>query len=159
MSNAAGATVGFSQEEIDTSQSTRAARLKWVIVVNDAIPAGRAVNAAICAAAATVAGVQGLLGPSGADASGSQHPGLPWAGCSILAADAATLRSIRAKGEAHEGTFVADMPIAAQETRVYDDYLAALESSDPELIDYLAVSLVGPKNRIDKIVGRLPLMP
>ncbi|WP_199485384.1 DUF2000 family protein [Actinomadura craniellae] len=26
-------------------------------------------------------------------------------------------------------------------------------------IDYYAVSIVGPRNRIDKIVGRLPLLP
>lgn len=105
MSDVASAVIGFAPEEIDTSMSTRAARLKWVIVVNDSIPAGRAVNAAICAAGATVAGVEGLLGPGAADSSGSWHPGLPWAGCSILVADNATLRAIRAKGEDHEGTF------------------------------------------------------
>ena len=87
------------------------------------------------------------------------HPGLPWAGCSVVVADAETLRSIRAKGEAHEGTFVADMPRAAQETRVYDEYLTSMSSSAPADMEYLAVSLVGPKNRIDKIVGRLPLLP
>jgi hypothetical protein len=158
MSNVTSAVIGFDTEEIDTSMSTRAARLKWVIVVNDSIPPGRAVNAAICAAGATVAGVPGLLGPGGIDGSGSWHPGLPWVGCSILVADSAVLRSIRTKGAAHVGTFVADMPNAAQETRVYDDYITALGAGDPAGIEYLAVSLVGPKNRIDKIVGRLPLM-
>ncbi len=151
--------VGFEPDEIDTSAPTRSARLKWVVIVNDAIPAGRAVNAAVCVAGATVAGVGGLLGPATVDGSGSPHPGLPWAGCTILVADAETLRAIRAQGVAHDGTFVADMPLAAQETRVYDEYLGAMESSDPTEIDYLAVSLVGPKNRIDRIVGRLPLMP
>jgi len=151
--------VGFEPDEIDTSAPTRSARLKWVVVVNDSIPAGRAVNAAVCVAGATVAGVGGLLGPPAVDSSGSSHPGLPWAGCTILVADAEALRAIRAQGLAHDGTFVADMPLAAQETRVYDEYLGAMGSSDPAGIDYLAVSLVGPKNRIDRIVGRLPLMP
>ena len=77
----------------------------------------------------------------------------------MLLADAATLRTIRAKGEAHDGTFVADMPAAAQATRVYDEYLSQLGASAPDDLEYLAVSLVGPKNRVDKIVGRLPLMP
>jgi hypothetical protein len=152
-------SVGFDPDEIDTSVSTRSARLKWVVVVNGSIPAGRAVNAAICVAGATVSGVAGLLGPDAVDAAGDTHPGLPWAGCSVLTTDGATLREIRAKGLAHDATFVADMPEAAQSTRVYDDYLGAMTSSDPENIEYLAVSLVGPKNRIDKIVGRLALMP
>src|SRR3712207_2552299 len=119
-------SIGFSAEEINTADPTRSARLKWVVVVNDSVPAGRAVNAAVCVAGATVQEVSGLLGPTAVDGAGSTHPGLPWAGCSVLVADAETLRSIRAKGEAHEGTFVADMPLAAQQTRVYDDYLAAL---------------------------------
>lgn len=159
MNETPAGAVGFDQREIDPGAPTRSARLKWVIVVNDSIPAGRAVNAAICAAGATVAGVNGLLGPDAEDAAGLRHPGLPWAGCSILTADATTLRTIRAKGAAHDGTFVADMPVAAQRTRVYDEYLGAMSTADPDDIEYLAVSLVGPRNRIDKIVGRLPLMP
>ncbi|KQQ03352.1 MULTISPECIES: DUF2000 domain-containing protein [unclassified Rathayibacter] len=157
MSDHIDPAVGFAPDEIDTSVPTRAARLKWVVVVDEALPPGRAVNAAICVSAATAAGVTGLLGPSTHDATGSAHPGLPWAGCTVLAADAATLRVIRAKAEAHEGTFVADMPAAAQATRVYDDYAASVASAGE--LDYLAVSLVGPKNRIDKIGGRLPLLP
>ena len=153
------AAVGFAPEEIDTAAPTRAARLKWVVVVNADLPAGRAVNAAVCVAGATVAGVAGLLGPDAVDGAGATHPGLPWAGCTVLLADAATLRTIRAKGEAHDGTFVADMPAAAQATRVYDEYLSQLGASAPDDLEYLAVSLVGPKNRVDKIVGRLPLMP
>lgn len=150
--------VGFSPDEIDTSAPTRSARVKWVVVVDESLPAGRAVNAAICVSAATAAEVPGLLGPAPQDASGSLHPGLPWAGCTVLAADAATLRVIRAKAEAHEGTFVADMPAAAPATRVYDEYLHAVAATAPDELEYLAVSVVDPRNRVDKLVGRLPLL-
>ncbi|TMR09875.1 DUF2000 domain-containing protein [Nonomuraea turkmeniaca] len=153
------AVVGFAPEEMDPTQPTRAARLKWVIVVNDGLPAGRAVNAAVCVAAATSSAVTGLLGDAAIDADGSAHPGLPWAGCSVLAADTATLRAIRGKAAAAVGCFVADMPSAAQHTRVYADYLAAMKEAVAEGLEYYAVSIVGPRNRVDKIVGRLPLMP
>lgn len=151
--------VGFAPEEIDPTTPTRAARLKWVVVINDGLPPGRAVNAAVCVAAATSDAVTGLLGDGAVDADGQAHPGLPWAGCSVLVADAATLRAIRAKAAASDGCFVADMPAAAQQTRVYADYLATMKESTAEDIDYYAVSVVGPRNRVDKIVGRLPLMP
>ncbi|MFD3456154.1 DUF2000 domain-containing protein [Streptomyces sp. NPDC058691] len=150
--------VGFSPEEIDPTAPTRAARLKWVVVVDSGLPPGRAVNAAVCAGAATAVAVTGLLGEDAADAEGGTHPGLPWAGCTVLAADAATLRAIRAKAHASAGTFVADMPEAAQHTRVYADYLAALGKTAAEDVGYHAVSIVGPRNRVDRIVGRLPLM-
>ena len=151
--------IGFAPDEIDTAASTRSARLKWVIVVDASLPAGRAVNAAVCAAAATSAGVTGLLGPDARDADGSVHVGLPWAGCSILVADAPALALLRSKAEAHPEVFVADVPVAAQETRVYDEFLSSVVGSAMDAVEYLAVSLVGPRNRVDRIVGRLPLMP
>jgi hypothetical protein len=154
-----GNTIGFAPEEIDPSAPTRATRLKWVVVVNEALPAGRAVNAAICAAAATSAHVQGLLGADAVTADGDEHPGLPWAGCSVLVADSDTLRSIRAKAAAHDETFVADMPAAAQNTRVYDEYLQQVAETPSTELEYYAVSIVGPRNRVDRLVGRLPLLP
>ena len=151
-------TFGFDPDEIQTSAPTRSARLKWVIVVDSALPTGRLVNAAVCVAAATTSAVAGLLGPGGADGAGSAHAGLPWAGCTILAGDAETLRRVRAQGEAHPEVYVADMPLAAQETRVYDDYLAQLAGSSPDQITYAAVGLVGPRKRVDRIVGGLKLL-
>ncbi|WP_113704348.1 DUF2000 domain-containing protein [Nonomuraea lactucae] len=152
-------SIGFAPEEIDPTAPTRAARLKWVIVVNGELPSGRAVNAAVCAAAATAASVTGLLGEEAVDSEGDSHPGLPWAGCSVLAADPVTLRTIRGKAAASAGTFVADMPAAAQHTRVYAEYLETVSKTAADDIEYYAVSIVGPRNRVDKIVGRLPLLP
>ena len=150
------ARVGFAPDEIRTGEPTRAARLKWVVVVDAALPPGRAANAAICVSAATSAGVDGLLGPAARDAVGSEHPGLPWAGCSVLSASADQLAQIRAKAAASLGVFVADMPAAAQHTRVYDEYLAEVATTGTPT--YYAVSIVGPRNRVDKIVGKLPLL-
>ena len=50
------------------------------------------------------------------DADGTAHPGLPWLGCTVLSADADTLRAIRGKAAARPDFFVADMPAAAQQT-------------------------------------------
>ncbi|MFD7922948.1 DUF2000 domain-containing protein [Streptomyces sp. NPDC059740] len=153
------ATVGFAPEEVDYTLSTRQARLKWVVVVNADLPPGRAANAAVCAAAPTVTAVPGLLGAEAADAEGTVHPGLPWAGCSVLVADSATLRTLHAKATARADVFVADVPAAAQSTRVYSDFLAAVGKTQTGDIEYCAVSIVGPRNPVDKMVGKLPLMP
>jgi hypothetical protein len=50
------------------------------------------------------------------------------------------------------------MPAVAQRTLVYTDYLAAMSATTAEDMDYCAVSIVGPRNRVGKIVGKLPLM-
>ncbi|MEU0186523.1 DUF2000 domain-containing protein [Streptomyces sp. NPDC006207] len=153
-----GMAVGFAPEEVDLDLSTRDARLKWVVVVDEALPAGRASNAAVCVAAPTAARVPGLLGVDVTDAEGNVHPALPWVGCTVLTADAAALRAIRAKAGASADVFVADMPAAAQRTLVYTDYRDAVGRTSAEAMEYCAVSIVGPRNRVNKIVGRLPLM-
>ena len=53
----------------------------------------------------------------------------------------------------------ADMPAAAQATRVYDDYLRQLAKIDPGDLAVLAVSLIGPRNQVTKLVRHLELLP
>ena len=50
------------------------------------------------------------------------------------------------------------MDAAAQQTRVYDEYRATVATSAGDALAYYAVSVVGPRNRVDRIVGRLPLL-
>jgi hypothetical protein len=149
---------GYTADEMGTGERTGAAKLKWVVIVGKALSPGQAVNAAVCVSAATATAVAGLLGPGGPDAAGQTHPGLPWAGCSILAATAAELTAIRQQALDRQ-LLAADMPAAAQATRVYDDYLRELAKTDPGDLDLLAVSLIGPRNRVAKLVRHLELLP
>ncbi|MEU3186216.1 DUF2000 domain-containing protein [Streptomyces sp. NPDC006923] len=148
----------LTDADVTTHEPTRRARLKWVIVVDENLPAGRVTNAAACMAAAVGKALPELLGPDGKDASGVAHPGLPWAGCSVLAADAATLREIRTKATTKDDVLIVDMPEAAQTSRVYDEYLGELAATANDELGYCAISLVGPRNRIDRLVGRLGLL-
>lgn len=144
--------------EIRTDLPTRKARSKWVIVVDAALGPGLIANATACVAAAVGYATPGLLGRGGPDASGRHHPGLPWAGCSILAGDQSALRAIRNRAVAAEGLLVVDMAEPAQTNRVYDDYLAELSLKKAEDLVYYAVSLVGPRKTVDKLVGQLALL-
>ena len=152
-------TIGFSPEEIDPTLATRSARLKWAILVDADLPPGRATNAAVCVASATAARVGGLLGPDAADADGATHPGLPWIGCTVVAATSEQLATIATKARTSPDVFVADMPAAGQATRVYAEYLSEVGGRAADDLGHLAHSIVGPRNRIDRLVGRLPLLP
>jgi hypothetical protein len=155
-----GPRVGYAPGEIVTSEPTRAARYKWVIVVDRDVPAGRIANAIACVAATTGALVDGLIADGGPDASGRDHPGLPWAGCTILAGTPDEVAAVRARAGAAPGEqlLVVDMPAAAQAHRVYDDYLAELAATSPDELAICAFSLVGPRNRVDKITKKLALL-
>ena len=148
---------GFAPDEVLIDQPTRAARLRWVIVVSSEIGTGSAANAVACVAATIGDSVAGIVGPAGTDASGGPHPGLPWAGCTILAADAREIAAVRARACGREGLLVVDMPAAAQTTRVYADYLAELATTAEDDLSPYAVGIVGPRNQVDRVVGKLPL--
>ena len=146
----------FAPDEIRLDRPTREARLKWVVVVDRDLNPGLVANAVGCLAAAVGHAVPTLLGPGGADALGEFHPGLPWTGCSVLAADRAKVAAVRAKAIGKVGVHVVDMPEPAQTSRVYQDYLDTLAKS--EEVGYHAISLVGPRKLIDKLVGGLRLL-
>ena len=38
---------------------------------------------------------------------------------------------------------------------MYDEYLDAVSNAATDAIDYAAISIVGPRNRVDRITGRL----
>jgi len=149
---------GYAPDEMSTGERTGAAKLKWVVVVDESLSRGQALNAAVCVAAATAPAVPGLLGPGGPDAAEVWHPGLPWAGCSILGASAAQLAAIRRRALDRQ-FLAADMAAAAQATRVYDDYLRELAKTLPDDLALLAVSLIGPRNQVAKLVRHLELLP
>jgi len=153
------ASFGFEPHEITLAESTRSARLKWVVIVDEALPAGLQVNAAACIAAATGARVTGMLGPEAADADGEAHPGLPWIGCSVLGATSEALVALRVTAAGFDDLLVVDMPGIAQTTRVYTEFLEVMAATPLSETAPLAVGLVGPRKSVDKLVKRMSLLP
>ena len=152
------AVPGWLPEEALLEQPTRSSRLRWVLVVDADLPAGVAVNAAVCTAAQVGSAVAGLLGPGGPDADGGFHPGLPWAGCTVLSASAEQLGEISRRAAAALGVWACGMPASAQTNRVYAEYLQELAGTPADGLALRALSLIGPRNRIDKLVGKLSLL-
>ncbi|MDA0565066.1 DUF2000 domain-containing protein [Streptomonospora sp. S1-112] len=146
-------------QDVRIDVPTRSAPVKWVMVVNRLLEPGLVANTAGCLAAAVARRAPLLVGPGGPDASGAEHPGLPWTGCTVLGAeDAAEVGRIRERALGKAGLLVVDMPALAQVCRVYAGYLESLAQTAAEDVEYHGVALVGPRNRVDKVVGRLPLL-
>jgi hypothetical protein len=138
--------------------TTRQQRTKWVVVVDRDLPIGLIANAAALLSATVGVRAPDLLGPSAVDGSGVEHASLPYIGCAILGADAATLHAIRAKAATKPTLLVVDVPRVAQQATSYTEYQAAMAATPHEEMAYYAVGLVGPRNQIDKVVGGLKLL-
>ncbi|TVT62282.1 DUF2000 domain-containing protein [Amycolatopsis rhizosphaerae] len=158
MSTAHQDILALLAEDVQGGVTTRSARVKWVIVADQSLGPGLVANATACLGAAVGAALPGLLGGEVVDGSGQSHAGLPWCGCPILGADAEKVRALHDKAVTREGIFVAGMSKHAQASRSYEEYAETLGSTPAEELSYYAISLVGPRNKIDKLVGGLPLL-
>jgi len=76
----------------------------------------------------------------------------------VLTAPADKLAAIRAKAAAADDMHLADMPASAQETRVYAEWIDRMAATTADGLGTLAISIVGPRNRVDRLVGGLRLL-
>lgn len=75
----------------------------------------------------------------------------------MLTATSAALADIRGKATA-DGMVVVDMPRSAQTSRIYDVYLAELAETKPADLAVSAVSIIGPRDELSRLVRNLSVL-
>jgi Protein of unknown function (DUF2000) len=128
---------------------------RCVIVVDEALPPGKASNAAAVVAFTLGQRHSHLVGEPLREQDGTAHPGLIPIGIPVLKATADQLSALRQKSLAH--CDVVDFPVQGQATSDYGAFLAAVGVLTGESLQYLAVGLVGPRKKVGKLVGGLAL--
>jgi len=147
-----GATDLPLEVDIEVPASTRC-----VIVVDAALPAGRAANAAAVIALTLGQRHSDLVGPELVTACGEVHPGLIPIGIAVLAAARDDLGALRRKAVS-AGLDVVDFPVQGQETTDYVEFgrrVAALETAQ---LAYVGVGLYGTRKAVGRLVGRFALL-
>lgn len=128
-----------------------------MIVVDIALPAGRAANAAAVIALTLGRRHPHLAGADLVDASGHAHPGLIPIGIAVLAAPAAELRTLRAKALKSE-IDVVDFPSEGQMTTDYAEFGARVRGIATDDLSYAGVGLYGRRKAVGRVVGRFSLL-
>jgi hypothetical protein len=130
---------------------------RCVIVVDAALPAGLAANAAAVLALTLGARAPGLLGTELLDADGDAHPGLIDRGLPILRAPAEALGAIRSRA-LEADVRVIDFPTFGQQTTDYASVVEHVAATPTAGLEYLGLLLFGPKRAIGKLTGSFPLL-
>lgn len=130
---------------------------RCVIVVDSALPPGRAANAAAVVALTLGKRHAELPGEDLVDASGHRHPGLIPIGIAVLGADAAALRALR-EAALKSGLDIVDFPSQGQETTDYGRFCAQVATVPSDRLTYVAVGVYGPRKAVGRIVGKFPLL-
>lgn len=128
---------------------------RCVIVVDEALAPGKASNAAAVVAFTLGQRHSRLVGAPLREHDGATHPGLIPIGITVLKASADQLNALREKSLPH--CDVVDFPVQGQTTTDYAAFLDAVLTHSGQALRYVAVGLLGPRNRVGKLVGGFSL--
>ncbi|MGC7102846.1 DUF2000 domain-containing protein [Amycolatopsis lurida] len=131
--------------------------MKCAILVSDDLPTGLAVNAASVLAVSLGANVDGLVGKDVKDLDGVLHPGVIYTPLPILRHTAAGIHEVLSAVASDEEVFFATFSSLAQSCRTYDEYIDRMGQVATDDIDLVGIALCGPKKKVNKLVGSLPL--
>jgi hypothetical protein len=128
---------------------------RFVIVVDESLPPGKASNAAAVVAFTFGQRHGRLVGAPLRESDGTIHPGLIPIGITVLKATSEQLSDLRLK--ALPDCDIVDFPVQGQATTDYDAFLDSVSAHAGESLRYVAIGLLGPRNRVGKLVGGLSL--
>jgi hypothetical protein len=131
--------------------------MRCTIVVDLALPSGRAANVAAVIALTLGKRHPHLAGADLVDGSGHAHPGLIPIGITVLAAAAADLPRVCAKA-LKAGLDIVDFPSQGQQTNDYTEFGARVREVLTEELSYVGVGLYGTRKAVGKIVGKFSLL-
>jgi hypothetical protein len=129
---------------------------RCVILVDAALPPGRAANAAAVIALTLGQRHPQLVGPALVDAAGVAHPGLIPIGITILAATPEEMATARDKALGRDLDVVA-FPVEGQQTTDYAAFRAAVSWVETAALQFVGIGLYGPRKAVGRVVGRFGL--
>jgi hypothetical protein len=131
---------------------------KCVILVRAELPAGLSVNAAAVVALTLGQRVPELIGPDVKDADGTVHAGITLIPVPVLTASAERIAEVWSEGNEDPDSVVVGFSDTAQSCRTYDEYITKLGATALGDLVFTSVGLFGPKKRVNKLTGSLPLL-
>lgn len=135
--------------------------MKLVMVINRDLPMGLVANtAAVLGISLSKIYQEDIVGGDIADADGNLHLGITAQTIPILSASREQVKEIRETmfEPAFAEVAAIDFSEAAQRCLNYDQYMRSLSQLSAEELFYLGVCMYGPKKKVNKLTGSLPLL-
>lgn len=133
---------------------------KCVIVLDEALPLG------ILANTATILGITlgklrpDVVGTDVSDQSGCEHIGVITFPVPILKGNAELLKEMREilYHEEFQDVLTIDFSDLAQGCKNYEEYIEKMRQAPVEQLQYFGILLCGPKKKVNKLTGSMPLL-
>ncbi|MCX4027516.1 DUF2000 domain-containing protein [Endozoicomonas sp. SM1973] len=130
---------------------------KSVIVINEALPLGLAMNALSVIGVSLGRTLDGIVGPDIYSKDQFMYPGVINSPLPILKACQSTLNSIHATFANNQDVLLTPFSCLAQSCRTYDEYENKLSSANSDELELSGIGIVGLKKQVNKYTGSLSL--
>lgn len=134
-----------------------ASQHRCTIIIDKDLPAGLAMNAASIIAISFGRTVENLVGPDMKSLDNVNYPGVIYSPLPILLASGEYLRTIQINAESNDDMDVMPFSALAQSCKTYEEYGEKISSVRSDSIELIAIGIIGPKKKVTKMTGNLPL--
>lgn len=133
---------------------------KCVMVIDGALPLGIIANTAAIMGITMGKQMPEVVGADVTDQSGSQHLGIVGFPVPILKGSPEIIKEIREKLYApdYRDLTVVDFSDLAQGCKTYDEFIGKMADVPESTLQYFGLAICGPKKKINKLTGSMPLL-
>lgn len=133
---------------------------KCVIVIDSELPVGFIANTAAILGFTLGKERPDLVGIDVRDKDGNSHLGIISIPVPVLKGDVSKIRELRAKlfTEEFADCTVVDFSGFAEGINVYEDFIREFAKVEEKDLKYFGIGLIGPKKKINKLTGSMPLL-
>jgi len=130
---------------------------RCTLVINDQLSPGLAMNAASVIGISFGRTVENLVGPDLQSADGVNYPGVIYAPLPVLLAADDYVQQLLHIASGDEEIYAMPFSALAQSCRTYEEYGERISPVNSQQIELVAIGLIGPKKKISRLTGNLPL--
>lgn len=133
---------------------------KCVMVIDESLPLGIIANTAAIMGITLGKEMPEVVGANVTDQSGSEHLGIIEFPVPILKGTPEIIREIREKlyQPDYQDLTAVDFSDLAQGCKTYDEFIEKMGNISENALHYFGLAICGPKKKVNKLTGSIPLL-
>lgn len=133
---------------------------KCVMVIDETLPLGLIANTAAIMGITMGKEMPEVVGADVTDQSGNQHLGIIEFPVPILKGTPEVIKEIREKlyQPEFQDLSVVDFSDLAQGCKTYEEFIEKMEAVPESSLQYFGIAICGPKKKVNKLTGSMPLL-
>lgn len=133
---------------------------KCVMVIDENLPLGIAANTAAIMGITIGKNMPEVVGGDVTNGSGNTHSGIIEFPVPVLRGSSEVIKQIRQKlyQPVFQDLTVVDFSDLAQGCKTYDEFIKKMGLVSEDTLQYFGIAICGPKKKVNKLTGNLPLL-